>query len=200
MVTGMDWINGSAETSILFGPFRLLPRQRLLMEADKPVRLGSRAFDVLVALLERPGALVSKDELMAKVWPNTFVGPANLAVHISALRRALGDGCQGNRYVVNIPGRGYRFVAPVTFFEDPQPSAPVAATVGELGLCAPLARPVARSKMVEEFARQFAPGYFLTIVAQDGIGDTGVKLALVELSATQQDGVWFVDSKPVENS
>src|ERR1700687_5275134 len=152
MVT--DWISGPAEALILFGPFRLLPRQRLLMEAEQPVHLGSRAFDVLIALLERPGELISKKELIARVWPNTFVGPANLAVHISALRRALSDGREGNRYVVNIPGRGYRFVAPVTVVEDPQPTAPP-ATIDQ-SLWAPLTRPVRRTEMVEEFAHQLS--------------------------------------------
>jgi DNA-binding winged helix-turn-helix (wHTH) protein len=65
----------------------------------------------LVALLERPGELVSKQELMGRVWPNIFVEPANLTVHMSALRRALRDGRDGNRFIINIPGRGYSFVA-----------------------------------------------------------------------------------------
>src|SRR5260221_14740004 len=88
MATDTDWINGSAEALILFGPFRMLPKQRLLMQADKSIHLGGRAFDVLIALVERPGELVSQEELMARVWPHTFVARANLAVHISALRRA----------------------------------------------------------------------------------------------------------------
>jgi DNA-binding winged helix-turn-helix (wHTH) protein len=67
---------------------------------------------VLIVLLERPGELVTKQELMARVWPNLFVEPANLTVHISALRRRLRDG-DGNRFIINIPGRGYRFVASV---------------------------------------------------------------------------------------
>jgi len=85
--------HADATTSeILFGPFRLLPAQFLLMEGDKPVHLGSRALELLIVLLGRPGELVSKQELMARVWPNTFVEPANLTVHISALRRTLRDG------------------------------------------------------------------------------------------------------------
>ena len=88
--------------------------QRLLLQGNQPVHLGSRALDILIALLERPGDLVGKDELMARVWPRTFVEPAILTVHITALRRALGDGRDGNRFLINIPGRGYRFVAPVT--------------------------------------------------------------------------------------
>jgi DNA-binding winged helix-turn-helix (wHTH) protein len=96
-----------------FGPFRLLPTQFLLLEGEKPVPLGSRALEILIALLERRGELVSKQDLMARVWPNVFVEPANLTVHMSALRRALRDGRDGNRFIVNIPGRGYRFVASV---------------------------------------------------------------------------------------
>jgi DNA-binding winged helix-turn-helix (wHTH) protein len=104
---------GAAPADVLFGPFRLLPTQFLLLEGDKPVPLGSRALEILIALLERRGELVSKQDLMARVWPNIFVEPANLTVHMSALRRALRDGRDGHRFIVNIPGRGYCFVAPV---------------------------------------------------------------------------------------
>jgi DNA-binding response OmpR family regulator len=79
---------GATTREISFGPFRLLPAQFLLLEGDKPVPLGSRALHILIVLLERPGELVTKQELMARVWPNVFVEPANLTVHVSALRRA----------------------------------------------------------------------------------------------------------------
>src|SRR6476660_96975 len=75
-----------------FGSFRLLPDQRLLTEGDKPVRIGSRTLDLLIALVDRPGELVSKEELMALVWPNTHVEPCNLSVQIARLRHILGDG------------------------------------------------------------------------------------------------------------
>ena len=94
-------------------PFRLLPTQFLLLEDEKPVSIGSRALEILTVLLERPGELVSKQELMARVWPNVFVEPANLTVHMSALRRTLRDGRDGNRFIINVPGRGYSFVASV---------------------------------------------------------------------------------------
>ena len=109
---------GATTSKISFGPFRLLPAQFLLLEGDKPVPLGSRAMHILTVLLERPGELVSKQELMARVWPNLFVEPANLTVHMSALRRRLRDGRDGNRFIINIPGRGYCFVAPVTLGRD----------------------------------------------------------------------------------
>src|SRR5579862_1622828 len=108
--------------AISFGPFRLLSAQRLLLEGDKPVRLGSRAFDILIALVERAGEVVSKEALISRVWPTTFVEEANLKIQVSALRRALGDGQGGNRYVVTVPGRGYNFVAPVRL-EKPSPPA-----------------------------------------------------------------------------
>jgi DNA-binding winged helix-turn-helix (wHTH) protein len=114
-------INGESWRAFSFGPFHLIPEQQLLLEGEKPQRLGSRAFDILLILVERPGELVSKEELMARVWPKMFVEPANLTVHIAALRKVLGDGRNGNRYLVNIPGRGYRFVAPVSTADKGMP-------------------------------------------------------------------------------
>jgi DNA-binding winged helix-turn-helix (wHTH) protein len=119
------------ERAASFGAFRLLPGRRLLLHADKPVRLGSRALDILIALVERAGELVTKDELMARVWPNTFVEPANLSVHVAALRRTLGDGHDGNRFLINIPGRGYQFVEPVKFTDDLPGPVPTAAEQGD---------------------------------------------------------------------
>jgi DNA-binding winged helix-turn-helix (wHTH) protein len=111
-------------TEISFGSFHLLPAQRLLLDGNKPVQLGSRAFDILIALVERPSELVTKEELMTRVWPKIFVHPANLAVHISALRRALRDGRDGNRFFINVPGRGYVFVAPIKVHGGAKPSHP----------------------------------------------------------------------------
>src|ERR1700756_1081745 len=105
MATSTHWMSDLSAT-IAFGSFRVFPMQRILTEDDKPVRIGSRAFDILLALLERPGELVTKEKLIARAWPNTFVEVANLAVQIGGLRRALGDGVGDARYVVNIPGRG----------------------------------------------------------------------------------------------
>src|SRR6516165_7214403 len=101
-------------SGISFGPFCHYPSEQLLVEAGKPVHLGSRALHILVALIERAGELVTKEELIARVWPNTFVEEGNIKVHIAALRRALGDGQSGLRYVLTIPGRGYSFVAPIS--------------------------------------------------------------------------------------
>src|SRR5271156_5952776 len=110
----------SDERAILFGSFRLFVAQRLLMESEsgKPVQLGSRALEILMALVERAGESVSREDLIARVWPHSIVDDSNLKVHIAALRKALGDGLNGNRYIVNIPGRGYRFVAPISKLEE----------------------------------------------------------------------------------
>lgn len=111
----------SCAATIRFGAFCLLPSQRLLLEGDQPVPLGSRALDILIALIERQGELVTRRELMSRVWPGITVVDANLSVHIAALRRALHDGHDGNRYLVTTPGQGYRFVAAISTTQDPRP-------------------------------------------------------------------------------
>jgi DNA-binding winged helix-turn-helix (wHTH) protein len=104
----------SSPSEIAFGPLRLLPAQFLVLDGDKPVCLGSRALQILVVLLERPRELVNRPQLMGWVWPNVLVEPANLTVHISALRRTLCDRRDGNRFIINIPGRGDSFGASIT--------------------------------------------------------------------------------------
>src|ERR1700757_4443385 len=96
-----------------FGPFRLIPERQLLVEGERPVNLGARGLELLHALVEHVGEVVNKDELIARVWPDTSVSEGNLKVQIAALRRALGEGRRGNRYIATVSGRGYRFVAPV---------------------------------------------------------------------------------------
>src|SRR3954464_8311441 len=124
--------------AISFGSFRLLAARRLLLEGDKPVRLGSRAFDILAALVERAGDVVGKDELRTRAWPETFVEESNLKIQVSALRRALGDGQGGHRYIVTVPGRGYNFVASVRL-EKPSPPARPLEVVPAKGNNLPLA-------------------------------------------------------------
>lgn len=97
----------------LFGPFRFIPARRTLHCGDVPQRIGSRAFDILTILVERPSEPVSKRELIDRVWPTTVVEDGNLKVHVSALRRTLGEFEEGSNYIATIIGRGYCFVAPV---------------------------------------------------------------------------------------
>src|SRR5262249_35937235 len=97
-----------------FGPFRLLVARRELLAHGVPVTLGQRAFEVLLMLVSRQGQLVTKDELMAEVWPGVVVEENNIQVHISAVRKVLAAAGDGDRYLLTVAGRGYRFVAPVT--------------------------------------------------------------------------------------
>src|SRR6266851_1345660 len=94
---------------ICFGPFRLSVTERVLERGGVRVRLGSRALDILIALVERPAEVVSKKELFARVWPDLVVDEGNLRYHVSALRKTLGEGRSSTRYVTNVSGRGYCF-------------------------------------------------------------------------------------------
>src|ERR1700736_6391150 len=109
----------SSTESSLFEGFRLDRRAGVLFRRDErggfaPMAIGSRALDILGVLVERPGELVSRAEIMEAVWPGTVVEDSNLNVQVAALRRILDDGRAGGSCIQTVPGRGYRFVAPVT--------------------------------------------------------------------------------------
>jgi DNA-binding winged helix-turn-helix (wHTH) protein len=108
---------------VAFGHFRLRAAERLLEKDGVRLRLGSRALDILIALTERAPEVVSKRELLTKVWPNLVVDEGSLRFHISVLRKVLGDGESGARYVANVAGRGYCFTAPISRSEAEPPSA-----------------------------------------------------------------------------
>jgi DNA-binding winged helix-turn-helix (wHTH) protein len=103
-------LTDEAQEAVEFGRFRLLPHRRELRADGVAVELGSRAFDVLMVLTEARGALVTKDEIMARVWPETVVEENNLVVQISALRRALGE---DRDFIRTVSGLGYRFIAEI---------------------------------------------------------------------------------------
>ena len=188
-----DRTGAVADRAIGFGSFRLLAKQHLLLEGDKALRLGSRALDILNVLVERAGELITKEELVARVWPNTIVEEHNLRVHIAALRKALGDGQAGNRYVATIPGRGYRFVAPISLLETSTVRPPTALECAR-NLPALLAPLVGRAEIVETLVGQLQERRFITVVGPGGVGKTAVALAVAhELSTCFSDGVQFVD-------
>ena len=191
--------NTAAATAILFGPFRLFPAQRLLLEGNTPVRLGSRALEVLIVLLEQHGELVSKKVLMARVWPDTTVVEANLSVHVAALRRALRDGVDGNRYLVNMPGRGYRFVAPIALVEDSEPAPPTnASTRPQYTLPDYLTPLPARDDNVQAHPEPLPQRRLLAVTGSGGAGKPAVSLARGEKKIdAYEHGVLLIDLGPM---
>jgi DNA-binding winged helix-turn-helix (wHTH) protein len=108
----------AADATLEFGRFLLSPRRRQLLADGVPVELGTRAFDILMVLIDADGALVTKDELVARVWPRVFVEPTNLKVQVSALRKALGD---DRDFILTEFGRGYRFTGTISSAAAPPP-------------------------------------------------------------------------------
>jgi DNA-binding winged helix-turn-helix (wHTH) protein/TolB-like protein/lipoprotein NlpI len=134
-----------------FGDFVLVPKERLLICGGEPVSLTAKAFDLLVALVRRSGHLVTKDELFAEVWPNTFVQETNLTVNISALRKALERGSNGNGIIQTVSGRGYRFMAPVVARDTAPSSIPRVESAGSELHAVPNLQPVAQVAAARHF-------------------------------------------------
>jgi predicted ATPase/DNA-binding winged helix-turn-helix (wHTH) protein len=184
-----------------FGPFRFQPERQLLLEGNSAVRIGGRALDILLALVERAGSIVTKEELFSRVWPNLVVEEGNLRTQIAMLRRALNDGRNGARYVVAVAGRGYRFVAPVSI-SAPNAVAAVSRSspveTGGLRLPAPSSRIVGREDSVLALTNRLGQRRFVTIVGPGGIGKTTVAIAVGHaLAPAFENQVSFVDLGPL---
>lgn len=184
---------------MLFGPFRLRAARQQLLEAGKPLRIGGRALDILTTLVDQAGELVTKDELVARVWPNTVVDEANLRTQIGLLRRVLGDGQAGARYVATVAGRGYRFVAPVTVEIERRIDAIPNISLARLNnLPIRLSRIIGRTENVADISSRLQRRRFVTIVGPGGIGKTTVALAVAEgMPELYSDGVFFADLAPL---
>lgn len=181
------------EQVLTFGPFQLYRDRKILLEKGRHVRLGSRAIDLLVALVERAGEVVGKNELIAYVWPGSFVEENNLRVHIGALRKCLGEVQTGTRYIVNVAGRGYCFVAPVTRTLGPAPSVSADADPGG-NLPAAIARPLGRSEAITTLTDLLSKHRLVTIVGAGGIGKSTVALAVADqLRDVSPHRVYLVD-------
>jgi DNA-binding winged helix-turn-helix (wHTH) protein len=114
IIRSFEAMSGAAAYGKLkFGPFELSSRERVLRRDGVVLPLGDRALDILIYLAERPGEVVAKRELMDHVWSDVTVEEGSLRVHVAAIRKALGDGQIGNRFIANIKGRGYSFVGTV---------------------------------------------------------------------------------------
>jgi predicted ATPase/DNA-binding winged helix-turn-helix (wHTH) protein len=182
------------EQVLTFGPFQLYRDRKLLLEGGKVVRLGSRAIDLLIALVERAGEVVGKNELIAFVWPGTIVEENNLRVHIASLRKCLGEVQTATRYIVNVAGRGYCFVAPVTRAVGAAPRLPANADAAG-NLPAMIARPLGRADALATLTHLLAKHRLITIVGAGGIGKSTVALAVAN---QMRDGgasheMYFVD-------
>jgi predicted ATPase/DNA-binding winged helix-turn-helix (wHTH) protein len=191
-----DSDNLRANNVASFGPFRLFAAERLLEKADQPLQLGGRALDILITLVERAGEVVTRKELISRVWPDVIVEEANLRVHVAGLRKALGDGHNGARYVANVPGRGYCFVAPVTRSALPRslPQARPVATHRLRKLPARLTRMVGRDDTVRALSALLMTRRFVSIVGPGGMGKTTVAVSIAHaLIDDFEDAVFFVD-------
>ena len=179
-----------------FGPFSLLPAERLLKKTDKPIALGGRALDILITLVERAGEVVTNKELISAVWPDVVVEKGNLRFQMATIRKALGDGRDGARYVSNVAGRGYCFVTPVTRSTAAR-TVQVArtATAERVQRLPPRpARMVGRDDTVRELVRQLQVWRFVCIVGPGGIGKTTVAISVAHtLNDGFRDAVFFID-------
>jgi predicted ATPase/DNA-binding winged helix-turn-helix (wHTH) protein len=190
-----------ADDVISFGPFRLFVAQRLIERAGRPLHLGGRALDILIVLTEQAGKVVSKHDLMERVWPGVNVDEGSLRVHVASLRKALGDGAVGARYVTTLTGQGYCFVAPITRAKAPGPSVAQRSMSDQTrNLPARLTRMVGRDRTVQEISALLAAERFVTIVGPGGIGKTTVAISTAhELLAEFAGDVHFFDLGPLND-
>jgi predicted ATPase/DNA-binding winged helix-turn-helix (wHTH) protein len=182
-----------------FGPFELNVAERSLKKANQVIPLGGRAYDILIALLEKAGEVVAKATLIAKAWPDVTVEEGSLRVHLSALRKALGDGQFGNKYIANIQGHGYSFIAPVTRLPADRDSGN--ASAGLSNLPPALGRMVGRDNVVLEIQGLLQTEQrLITILGAGGMGKTTVALAVGHSALADFSGsVFFVDLSTVRN-
>jgi predicted ATPase/DNA-binding winged helix-turn-helix (wHTH) protein len=180
---------------ISFGPFSLVASERLLTKDRVPVELGGRALDILIALVSSPNHLVSKSDLLARVWPDMTVEEGSLRFHIVALRKALGDGIGGARYITTLTGRGYCFVAPISRSNEREPVRPAAAaSFPHANLPSRLVRMVGREDDILRLSARLTDRRFVTIVGTGGVGKTTVAVAVGHhLMSFFAGAVLFVD-------
>ena len=199
--------------AFVFGPFRLLAARRELLAHGVPVTIGQRAFDILLLLVARHGELVTKDELMTEVWPGIVVEENNIQVHVSALRKVLGSAGDGERYLVTVAGRGYRFVAPVER-ESALPHAPAPAAAAGVHAAPGAAGPaggnnlpqqltslVGREAELAEIRGRLESHRLVTLTGAGGVGKTRLAIEAGRgLIARYADGVWLAELAPLADA
>ena len=195
-----DWSMPTAGERLRFNSFCLFRAERLLTRDGTPVTIGGRAFDLLLALIDRAGEVVSARELHTLVWPDVLVEEANLRVCVAALRKALGEQSGGPRYVVNVAGRGYTFVAPVhrTVPDD----GPLGDAPGLPSGPAPCWRPphllVSHDETVDILSRLLASGSFVRLLNDGSVTAPEVSHTLLAIlhGACGLDAACFVCRRP----
>lgn len=186
------------QAGIAFGRFLVLPERRDLLADGKPIKLGGRAFDVLMALIETPGVVVTRDALMARVWPNRIVGEDNLAAQIVALRKALGS---EPALIRTVAGRGYQFVGEIQLPHATTDEArnAITRTAAEVtqpptNLPEPVTELIGREEELAQVLDLMATCRFLSLMGPGGIGKTRLALAAARQLLTEfTDGAWLVE-------
>lgn len=184
------------------------PYERLLTRDGEPLPIGGRSFDLLVALIEKPGAVLSKRDLLKRVWSDVVVEDGSLRFHMAGLRKLLGDGEDGARYIATQVGVGYAFVAPVErrtgaggASGSVEPMAdPVTSGDGRVPNLPPQPHLVGRERDVEMLGERIAGTPLFTIVGPAGVGKTSLAVEIAHRKALDFDGkVAFVDFAMLEN-
>jgi DNA-binding winged helix-turn-helix (wHTH) protein len=194
-----------APAAIEFGRFRVLSHRRELLAGNRPVELGGRAFDVLMALIEARGAVVSKDTLLERVWPDRIVEENNLQFQISTLRKAL---AVDRDLIRTVTGRGYQFIGEIRSVST-GPDVPTAAAIPEAtptpsrpltNLPQPISELIGRDAQLGEILDLSASHRLVTLTGAGGIGKTrlGFEVARHQLPKFA-DGVWAVELAPLSD-
>src|SRR6202008_4365467 len=165
-------VSGSGvHRTLRFGPFELLSTKRVLRRNGVTLSLGSRAFDILFYLAERPGQVIGKKDLIDHIWSDVTVEEGSLRVHVAAVRKALGDGQFGNRYIASIKGRGYSFVGTVVRLEDGKGSECYSPNIRG-GLPTTPLMLIGRETTVSEVRDWIRQGRFVTLLGPGRIDKT----------------------------
>src|SRR4029077_7932214 len=176
-----------------FGPFELSIGERVLRRDGQVLPLGDRALDILIYLADRPGEVIAKQELIDHVWSDVIVEEGSLRVHVAAIRKALGDGQFGNRYIANIKARGYSFVGTVLPVAGPTESGSDRSRQQGRLPTRPLMA-IGRARIVSEAGDKLRDERFVTLLGPGGIGKTTIALAVGRAAAQEFGGrIYFAD-------
>jgi predicted ATPase/DNA-binding winged helix-turn-helix (wHTH) protein len=185
-------------SGIEFGRFKIVPHRRELLADGRPVELGGRAFDVLLALVEAHGKVLNKDELMNRVWPGRIVEESSLQVQISALRKALAS---DRDLIRTVTGRGYQFTGDVRGVESAAVSVSVPAPLSPpTNLREPVSELIGRDTELRSVTDLLLTHRLITLTGAGGIGKTRLALEVARhLLPSTADGVWVAELGPLSD-